>query len=424
MPLPKKHFFVAMLIIHFHQENIHAGVDKTHFFLRECYWIVQWRQFIRSFLHHCVKCRRITSRSIHPIMGNMPKGRTQLSQTEPPWTHVGVDLTGVIQLKKVGRRTVTPQQAYIVLYTCMTMRSVYLDLMLTNKTEDFLLSFKRLCGDVGTPKYLYSDHAGYFGEELEESFSNLDKCMENLQSQGHIQWRMNTSKAPHQAGVWERLVKTTKQILLRVCRNSLLNYYEFLTILKETQAVINDRPLVASSEDALDVITPSMLTHGKKLKPFRESFVESEIPGKTNAKARWQKRTDHMDHLCNIWRKQYWDSLQRCAKWFTKQPNIKVDDLVVVHEEKVKRGYWKLARIVDILPSRDGSVRKVNISLPRFDENGKAALPTILERSVRQLCLLELAGGDEEEDRTQIDPPPSPQIESVEEDDEENGVEV
>ena len=94
--------------------------------------------------------------------------------------------------------------------------------------------------------------------------------MEDLQSQGHIQWKMNTSKAPHEAGVWERLVKTTKQTFLRVCRNSRLNYVEFLTVLKETQALINDRPLVALSEDTIDVNTPSMLTHGKKLKPFRE----------------------------------------------------------------------------------------------------------------------------------------------------------
>ena len=63
---------------------------------------------------------------MHPIMGNMPKGGTQLSQIEPAQTHVGVDLTGAIQLKKVGRRTVTPEQAYIVLYTCITTRSIYL----------------------------------------------------------------------------------------------------------------------------------------------------------------------------------------------------------------------------------------------------------------------------------------------------------
>ena len=420
--LPKSHVFVRMLILHFHKENMHSGVDQTHFFLREKYWIIQARQLIRSLLSKCVKCRRITSRAMHPIMGNMPKGRTQLSQSEPPWTHVGVDLTGAIQLKRIGRRTVTPEQAYIVLYTCMTTRSIYLDLMLTNKTEDFLLSFKRLCGDVGTPQYLYSDQAGYFSrakEELEESFENLNTCMEDLQEKGYIRWRMNASKAPHEAGVWERLVKTTKQTLLRVCRNSLFNYVEFLTILKETQALINDRPLVATSEDAIDVITPSMLTGGKKLKPFREFFGDSELPGKTNAKLRWLERSKQMDHLYQVWRKQYRDSLQRRAKWFTKQPNIKVGDLVVVHEEKVKRGYWKLARVIEVLPSRDGSVRKVKISIPRFKDNGKAAAPLILERSVRQLCPLELTREEEEEEETKQGTPvvPPSKIDSTEEED-------
>ena len=112
--------------------------------------------------------------------------------------------------------------------------------MLTNKTEDFLLSFKRLCGDVGTPKYLYSDQAGYFTrakEELEEPFANLNTCMENLQKRGQIRWQMNASKAPHETGVWDRLVKTMKQTLLRVCRNSLFNYVEFLTILKENSSL-------------------------------------------------------------------------------------------------------------------------------------------------------------------------------------------
>ena len=103
---------------------------------------------------------------------------------------------------------------------------------------------------------------------------------------------------------------------------------------------------------------------------------------------------------------------------------VKVSDLVVVHEEKVKRGYWKLTHVVEILPSRDGSVRKVKISIPCFNDKGKAASPTILERSVQQFCPLELAGGDEEEDHTQIDPPPSPPIESTEENDKENGAEI
>ena len=275
--LAKEHFLARMIVLDYHERHHHTGVDQTHFGLRERFWILQSRQLIRKILRTCVKCRRITSQPYAPLMGNLPEGRLSLSNTEPPWTHVGVDLTGAIQLRRVGRRTITPEKAYIVLYTCLATRGVYLDLMITNKTEDFLLSFKRLCGELGTPKYLYSDQAGYFvraNEELKESFENMESGLRTLQNNGQILWRFNASKAPHEAGTWERLVKSTKHILLKICRNALLNYVEFQTVLKETQALLNDRPLLQLSSDALDVLTPSMLIYGKRLLPYRDNFAQ------------------------------------------------------------------------------------------------------------------------------------------------------
>ena len=186
------------------------------------------------------------------------------------------------------------------------------------------------------PTLVYSDQAGYFSrakEELKESFSALNECMVELQGKGRIVWKMNPSKAPHDAGVWGRLVKSTKHVLLKICSNSFLKYVEFQTVLKETQALLNDRPLVALSDDAMDVITLSMLTHGKKLRQFREFLEESEIPGKIQAKIRWQHRTEVMDHLYNLWRKQYRMSLQR-AKWFTKQPNHRY--IIILIDEQAK----------------------------------------------------------------------------------------
>ena len=111
----------------------------------------------------------------------------------------------------------------------------------------YILSFKRLCGELGTPKYLNSDQAGYFvraNEELKESHENMEDGLKQLQNNGQILWRFNASKAPHEAGTWERLVKSTKDTLLKICRNALLNYAEFQTVLIETQALLNDRPLL------------------------------------------------------------------------------------------------------------------------------------------------------------------------------------
>ena len=97
-----------------------------------------------------------------------------------------------------------------------------------------------------------------------------------------------------------------------------------------------------------------------------------------------------MDHLYAICQKEYRLLLQQKAKWFTAQPCIKIGDVVVLHEEKVKHGYWSLARVCQIFPSRDGSVRKVEISDPQFDDNGEPMKPLILERSFGQLCSVEL----------------------------------
>ena len=127
--MAKEHFFTKMVVLDYHERHHHTGVDQTHFGLRERFGILQSRQLIRKLLHTCVKCRSITSQPYAPLMGNLPEGGLSLSDTEPLWTHVGVDLTGAIQLRRVGRRTITPERAYIVLYTCLATRGIYLDLM-------------------------------------------------------------------------------------------------------------------------------------------------------------------------------------------------------------------------------------------------------------------------------------------------------
>ena len=204
--LAKEHFFTKIVVLDYHERHHHTGVDQTHFGLRERFWILQSWQLIRKLLRACVKCFCITNQPYAPLMGNLPEGHLSLPDTEPPWTYVGVDPTGAIQLRRVGRPTITPEKAFIVLYTCLATHGVYLDLMITNKTEDFLLSFKRLCGELGTPKYLYSDQAGYFvraNEELKESYKKMEEGLKQLQNNGQILWRFNVSKAPHEAGTWE-----------------------------------------------------------------------------------------------------------------------------------------------------------------------------------------------------------------------------
>lgn len=38
-------------------------------------------------------------------------------------------------------------------------------------------------------------------------------------------------------------------------------------------------------------------------------------------------------------------------------PSVSVGDVVVVHEEGLPQGFWKLGKIEEVIPGRDGKVR-------------------------------------------------------------------
>ena len=396
--LPKKHVFSKMLAWHAHVTNLHFGLDQWFFYLRQEYFILGARQLLRSLIRYCLTCKRLTKRFHHPQMSNLPDARLTLSAQCPPFTHVGTDLTGAITLKGDGRGQAS-KKAYIVIFTCMATRAIYADIMLSNQTQDFLMAFKRLVGTEGRPRYLYSDSASYYlraKEEMKESFENLNEAMQEASREFGFSWHTNVPYAPHEGGVWERMVKTLKQCLLRVSRHAYLTQLEFTTVLKECTAILNDRPLVSQSASSLEVITPSLLSRGRLMRVLPDKFGDSVLPGSNKTRERWQHREAVIEHFFKLWKRNYVMGLQQRRKWFTPTPDIKEGDIVVLHKEMTKRGHWPLAKVVRVVRGRNDAVRHIELSIPQTDSKGKPKAPRIIERSVRYVCPLELAGSKDD----------------------------
>ena len=392
--LPKRHFFSKMIAWHIHKENLHSGLEQTHYKIREKYYIFRARQLLKSILRFCVKCKRISSRPIDPIMSELPRDRVCLSRNEPPFTYVGVDLTGEIKIRKDD--TENFRKAYIVLYTCLTTRAVFCDVIFSNKTEEFLMSFKRFIAIEGRPLRVRSDSAEYFHrarKELGEYFSALSGAMDIAAKEYEFTWIHNCSLASFEGGVFERMIRTVKVALIKMCRHSFLTHQEFMTLLRECQALVNDRPLISgASSDTFEVITPSLLTRGRLLRTVPISFEDSPLQQKRGVRERWENRRKAYDRFVRIWMKEYLPMLQERHKWSTRKPNLKVGDLVVLNEGKLKRGCWPIGRIVSVEMGRNDSIRHIEVAIPKWKENGDPDAPNVLQRSVRQVCPLELAG--------------------------------
>lgn len=64
--------------------------------LRQKYWLTNAPSFIRKLILKCIVCRRQRSRFREQKMVQLPKGR--LIPDEPPFTRVGVDYFGPIEV--------------------------------------------------------------------------------------------------------------------------------------------------------------------------------------------------------------------------------------------------------------------------------------------------------------------------------------
>ncbi len=112
----------------------------------------------------------------------------------------------------------------------------------------------------------------------------------------------------------------------------------------------------------LDALTPFMLLTGgqSKTMPIAE---HATLPSVDLARANPVKRWLHVQHLTSYfwkrWSKEYLTTLQPRTKHVKEIPNLKVNDMVLLADERLPPLSWPLGRILEVFPGNDGTVRTV-----------------------------------------------------------------
>lgn len=71
------------------------------------------------------------------------------------------------------------------------------------------------------------------------------------------------------------------------------------------------------------------------------------------------------------WKREYLLNLQRWHKCQKTTRNSQINDIVILQDDNSPRNEWKLARVVEMLPSVDGIVRKVKLLVSDTTLEGK-----------------------------------------------------
>lgn len=363
--LPKKHHVVSLLINYYHLTHLHAGPQLTQALLAQSVWILSARCVIRSELFKCVTCFRVKPKNVNPLMGDLPTARVTPAK---PFNSVGTDFCGPFPVKIFNLKAIRHVNVYICIFICMVTKAMHLEVVNDLTTDAFIASLTRFVSRRGLCNHIFSDCGTNFVgadaalKKVVNSTIYSKDCQDkllNFSSMKGISFHFNPPAAPHHGGLWESAVKSTKHHLRRVMGTTVLTLMEFITLTTQIEAMLNSRPLTPLSSDPSDcsALTPGHFLIGSSLAAVPEADHQ-EVP--LNRLKHWQQVQALNQRVWKKWQMDYLHTLQQRSKWHRLTENLKIGDLVLIHNNSPPLS-WPLARITAVHPGTDGVVRVVDL---------------------------------------------------------------
>jgi len=364
--LPKNCPIVEKYILFRHELHQHAQTGYLHALMKDRFILPQGRNQIRKAIHKCCKRGCVKPRQLEQQQAPLPGERID---DPAPFVNVAVDLFGPLIVHHRCELLDCPHpkesKVHVALFTCFHSRAVHLEIVENTGTEAFLNALRLFTSRRGTPEQIYSDNAKGFtaaSKEVRRLYRSVN--WDTVSQEGvrrNINWFFSCEQAPHQNGLCERLVRTVKTPLKIVVGNSKLTIAQLRIMLAEIEGVINNRPLGVTSNDPNDFtpITPMELVNGRKLEHLPDPNLRKNV---TSFQHLWRKRQAVLNGFWTRWQKDYLVEQNIRRKWKAPTRENLLNEVVLIREDnKLSRNEWKMGRIIEVHPSKDGLIRNVTV---------------------------------------------------------------
>ncbi|PIC21671.1 hypothetical protein B9Z55_026427 [Caenorhabditis nigoni] len=301
------HHIAKLYVQHVHRLHKHSSVLYTMAKVRNEVWIPKGQSFIKKIIRDCHLCQVIHARPTYqPDFPNLPSIRITWSI---PFTICGMDYAGPINATNLGNT----RKYWFLVYTCLTTRYTVIDLVCSMDADQLLCSLRRMCSQYGTPQEIRTDNGS--------QFKMLSKVMLEAKHQLNTShklpvFRFIAALSPWSGGVHERMVGLVKRSLLRAgTTKRLLSEEDLRTLLKEVEAVINDRPLTYVSDTDISPIRPVDFVFPNKRQPTVLTIEETLDPSPLASTHQvllegWMSTSSIINDFIRRWKEEYVQILQ------------------------------------------------------------------------------------------------------------------
>ncbi|XP_043064386.1 uncharacterized protein LOC122320287 [Drosophila ficusphila] len=286
------------------------------------------------------------------LMGDLPLHR--ITPLNRPFWATGVDYTGAIEIKAARMRGTSYYKGYIAIFICLATKAIHLEAVTGLTAEHFIWALDRFTGRRGFCRHIYSDNGTNFvgaDKTLQLAYDKLKSDFKSVVSPKlaihSIQWHFNPPHSLNFGGLWEANIKSVKHHLKRVVVNTRLTYEELSTVLIRIESCLNSRPLcpLTADPDDLNGLTPAHFLIGDAMlappecqtqnTSFREQFLN-------------QQKMIHL--FWKQWSQDWLSHLQKRPKWYQEHPNLQINDLVIIKDDRTPPTQWILGRILELHP--------------------------------------------------------------------------
>ena len=204
-------------------------------------------------------------------------------------------------------------------------------------------------------------------------------------------------------GAWERMISSVRQILKALLKEQIVCDELLSTVIAEATNILNSRPLTRNSDDPKDE-EPLAPNHLLQLRPC-SSLPPGLFDKDDQSSQRQWRQAQYLPNLFwRRWTREYLPNHQERQKWKGLKDNLKINNILLLMDENFPRGQWPLARVVEVVPSKDGLVRSTKVKtsstvVTRANRRRRGEMKTtttILTRPLTKLCRLEIDEGCEQ----------------------------
>ena len=151
-----------------------------------------------------------------------------------------------------------------------------------------------------------------------------------------VEWSFNPPMASRHGGVWERMIRTIRKVLMAVIPSASITNDVLQTTFCEVENIVNGRPLTKCSADVCDEspLTPNyfLLLSGK----YPAMWIK--FPSADICRKRWKCVQNISSSFWKRWIRESPPQLQQRQKWNQETTNLKMGDLVMVKDENIAHG--------------------------------------------------------------------------------------